>query len=135
MYSPPNVIRINLERRTPNNGNRTVTADLNTKVGREDTCRGLAGERALYLETSNSEGRVTGSARRKRLINCYKCFLHKDVHKVTWTSPDANMLNQTDHASIETKEQKKYLSRLKFQREQTVTMIISWCESNIEAEL
>jgi len=37
----------------------------------------------------------------KNMVVSSTCFLHKEIHKQTWKSPDGKMNNQTDHILID----------------------------------
>jgi hypothetical protein len=55
------------------------------------------------LETNNNGQRVIDFAISKSIIIASACFPHKEIHKITWTSPDGNTSNQIDHVLIETR--------------------------------
>jgi hypothetical protein len=76
---------------------KILLGDFNEKVGREDTFKPIIGNESLH-EASNDNGvRVVNFATLKNLIVKSTTFLHRDIHKHTWTSPDGVKHNQTDH--------------------------------------
>jgi hypothetical protein len=87
----------------PNNDIKMVIGDLNAKLGREDVYEGVIGKHSLHLETNNNGQRVIDFAISKSMIIASTCFPYKKIHKITWTSPDGNTSNQTDHVLIETR--------------------------------
>jgi hypothetical protein len=67
--------------------------DLNAKVGREDFFKPTIGNVSLH-EISNDNGvRVVNFATSKNLIVKSMMFPHRDIHKVTWMTPDGSTHN------------------------------------------
>jgi hypothetical protein len=77
--------------------------DFNTKVGKENTLKMIAGKHTLH-DISNDSGMMLGQfAVRNNLVIKSTCFPHKRIHLGTWISPDSRTLNQTDHVLINAK--------------------------------
>jgi hypothetical protein len=74
----------------PNYDIKMVIGDLNGKLGREDVYKGVIGKHSLHLKTNNNGQRVTDFAISKSMIIASTRFPHKEIHKITWTSPDGN---------------------------------------------
>jgi hypothetical protein len=65
-----------------------LLGDFNAKVGREDIFKPTIVNESLH-ETSNYNGvRVVNFATSKNLTVKSTMFPHRNIHKVTWTSPD-----------------------------------------------
>jgi hypothetical protein len=74
---------------------------FNAKVGREDIFKSAMGNESLH-EISNDNGvRVVNFAVSKNLTVKSTMFPHRNIHKVTWTSPDGTMHKQIDHIFID----------------------------------
>ena len=77
-----------------------VMGDMNANIGSDNTGR----ERVM-----GSQGCGTINNTGERLVNLYlnnkyviggTIFQHKDIHKLTWKSPDRKTVNQIDHVVI-----------------------------------
>ena len=78
---------------------KILLGDFNAKVGRKNIFKPTIGN-----ENSNdNEVRIVNFATSNNLDNYVKSmmFLHGNIHKYTWTSPDDRTHNQTDHILIE----------------------------------
>jgi hypothetical protein len=70
--------------------------DFNVKVGREDIFKPTIGTESLH-EISNDNGvTVVNFATSKNLTVKSTMFPHRNIRKVTWTSPDGRTHNQID---------------------------------------
>lgn len=79
---------------------KIVLGDFNAKIGREPHFKPIIGAQSLH-ETSNDNGvRCISLAAAKGLVVSSTMFLHKDIHKYTWTSPKGAK-NQIDHVLID----------------------------------
>jgi hypothetical protein len=80
---------------------KTLLGDFNAKVGREDIFKPTIGNVSLH-EISNDIGvRVVNFATSKNLAVKGTMFPHRNIHKVTWTSPDGRTHNQLNHILID----------------------------------
>jgi hypothetical protein len=80
---------------------KILLGDFNAKVSREDIFKPTIGNENLH-ETSNDNGvRVVNFATSKNLTVKSTMFPHRNIHKVTWTSPDGRTHNQIYHILID----------------------------------
>jgi hypothetical protein len=76
---------------------KILLGDFNAKVQREDIFKLVIGNESIH-EASNDNGvRVINFATSKNLIVKSTTFLHRDIHKHNWTSPDGITHNQIHH--------------------------------------
>jgi hypothetical protein len=61
------------------------------------------------LKVINTGARVVNSATSKNLIVKSMMFLHHNIHKFTWTSPDGKTHNQIDHIFIDKRRHSRIL--------------------------
>ena len=86
-----------------------ITGDLNAKVGnnnsgREDTMR----QHGCGTINDNGE-RLVEFCHSNRCIIGGTIFPHRDIHKLSWRSPDGNTVNQIDHVIVNKKWQRSLL--------------------------
>jgi hypothetical protein len=80
---------------------KILLGDFNAKVGREDIFKLTIGNESLH-EISNDNGvRLVNSATSKNLRVKSTMFLHCNMHKYTWMSPDGKIHDQIDHFVVE----------------------------------
>jgi hypothetical protein len=73
-----------------------MLGDFNAKVGEEDIFKPTTGNGTLY-EISNDNGvRVVNFTTSKNLIVRSTTFLHCNIHKYAWMSPDGKTHSQID---------------------------------------
>jgi hypothetical protein len=73
---------------------KILLGDFNAKVGMEYIFKPTIGNESLH-EISNDNGvRVVNLATSKNLTVKSMMFPHRNIHKVTWMSPDGRMHNQ-----------------------------------------
>jgi hypothetical protein len=71
----------------------------------------MIGNESLH-ETSNDNGvRVVKFATLKNLIVKSNTFLHRNIHKHTWTSPAGITHNQIDHVLIDKRQHSNIFRR------------------------
>jgi hypothetical protein len=80
---------------------KMLLGDLNAKVRREDIYKARIGNESLHEITNDNGVRVVNFDTYKNLIIKSTMFPHRNIHKYTWTSPDGNTHNQTDHILID----------------------------------
>jgi exonuclease III len=80
---------------------KILLGDFNAKVSRENIFKPTIGNESLH-EISNDNGvRIITFATFKNLVVKSTMFLHRKIHKHTWTSPEGNTHNQIDHILID----------------------------------
>jgi endonuclease/exonuclease/phosphatase family metal-dependent hydrolase len=80
---------------------KILLGDFNVKVGWENIFKPTIGNESLH-EISNDNGvREINFATSKNLAVKSTTFPHRKIHKYTWTSPEGNTHNQTDHVLID----------------------------------
>jgi hypothetical protein len=85
----------------PRYGMKIIMCDFNAKVGSENNFKSTIGNESLH-EISNDNGvRVVNYATPKNLVVKSTMLPHRKIHKHTWTSPEGNTHNQTDHVFID----------------------------------
>ena len=77
-----------------------VMGDLNAKVGSNNTdCERVMGKHGIGTRNDNGERLVEFCAMNNLVIGG-TLFTHRDIHKLTWTSPNGRDKNQIDHLMI-----------------------------------
>jgi hypothetical protein len=85
----------------PRYDTKIILGDFSAKVGRENIFKPTIGNESLH-EISNDNGvTVLNFATSKNLVVKSTMFPHRKIHKHTWTSPEGNTHNQTDHVLID----------------------------------
>ncbi|PNF19100.1 hypothetical protein B7P43_G10545, partial [Cryptotermes secundus] len=80
---------------------KILQGDLNAKVGKEDFFKPTIGNESLH-EINNDNGvRVVNFATSKILTVKSTMFLHRNIHKFTWTSPNGKIHSQIEHIFID----------------------------------
>jgi hypothetical protein len=81
---------------------KNLLGDFNAKVGREDIFKPTIGNESLHATSNVNNGvRVVNFATSKNLTVKSTMFPHRNIHKVTLTSPDGMTHNQIDHILID----------------------------------
>ena len=77
-----------------------VMGDLNAKVGNNNTNREeLMGKFGVGIMNASGE-RLRDFCSANGFIITGTIFPHKDIHKLTWRSPDGRTVNQIDHVLV-----------------------------------
>jgi hypothetical protein len=71
--------------------------DINAKVDTEYIFKLTIGNESSHKISDDNGVRVVKFATSKNLVVKSTMFPHHNIHKYTWTSPDGQMHNQTDH--------------------------------------
>jgi hypothetical protein len=73
---------------------------LNAKVGKESYLYPVRGGHSLHNETNNGKWMVNIAMARDFSVT-RTWYQHKDIHRVTWRSPDNKICNQTNHILVD----------------------------------
>ena len=76
---------------------KILVGDFNAKVGRENIFKPTIGNESLHQESNDNGVRIVNFGTSKNLVVKSTMFLHQNIHKYTWTSPDGQTYNQIDH--------------------------------------
>jgi hypothetical protein len=76
---------------------KIILSDFSAKVGRESIFKLTIGNERLHEIINDNGVRVVNFATSKKLVIKSTIFPHRKIHKYTWTSPEGNTHNQTDH--------------------------------------
>jgi hypothetical protein len=70
--------------------------DFNAKVGREGIFKPTIGNESLHEISNDNEAQQVNFVRSKNLIVKSTMFLHRSIHKYTWTLPYGKHHNETE---------------------------------------
>ena len=80
---------------------KILLGEFNAKVGREDIFKPIIGQESHLLESNDNGVRIVNFATSKNLFVKSTMFLHRKIHKYTWTFADGKTHNQIDHVLID----------------------------------
>jgi len=80
----------------PSNRIQIVLGDLNAKVGKETMFSQVVEKHSVHNETNDNGLKLIDLAVRKGLVIKSTMVPHKNIHKMTWRSPDGIYINQVD---------------------------------------
>jgi len=80
---------------------KILLGDVIAKVGRENILKPTIGNESLLQVSNGNAVRIVNFATSKNLVVKSIMFLHLDIQKYTWTSPDGKTHNQIDHISLD----------------------------------
>ena len=81
----------------PRHDVKIIVGDLNAKIGKDETWRGTIGMHSLHNVSNDNGERLVYWAAAEDLVVTSTLFPNKDIHKMTWKSPDGRTLNHIDH--------------------------------------
>jgi hypothetical protein len=87
----------------PKHDIRIVIGDLNAQVGREEEFRPTTGRFSLHPVSNENGLRLINFAAAHKMVISSTVFRRKDIHKVTWVSPDSRTKTQIDHLLIDSR--------------------------------
>ena len=73
-----------------------LLGNFNAKVGREYIFEPKIGNESLHQDSNNNDVRIIDFPNINLILKS-TMFLHRNIHKYTWTSPDRNNHSQIDH--------------------------------------
>jgi hypothetical protein len=79
---------------------KILLGDFNAKAGREDIFKPTIGNESLHENNDDNKIIVVNFTTSKNLIIKSTMFLHLNINKCTWKSPDGKTHNQIDHILI-----------------------------------
>ena len=80
---------------------KILLGNFNEKLGKGDICKRTIGNESLHHDSKDNGVRIVNFPTSKSLLVYKMMFLHRNIHKCTWTSPDGKTHNQTDHKLID----------------------------------
>jgi len=80
---------------------KILVGDFNEKVGRKNIFKPTIGTESLHQDSDDSGVRIVNIPTSKNLAVQSTMFLHRNIHKYTWTSPDGKAHSQIDHILID----------------------------------
>ena len=86
-----------------------VIGDMNAKVGNDNTSYERAMGKEGCGEMNENGERLVDFCMNHNCVIGGTIFAHKDIHKLTWKSPDCRTLNQIDHIIINGKWRRSLL--------------------------
>jgi len=95
---------------------KILLGDFNAKVGRENIFKPTVGNESFHQNSNNNGVRIVNFAISKNLDVKSIMFLHQNIHKYTWTSPDGKTHNQIDHILIDRRWHSSILDVRSFRR-------------------
>ena len=79
---------------------KNSAGDFNAKLGKRDIFKPTIGNESLHQDSNDKGVRIVNFAISKNAVIKSMTFLHRCIHKYTWTSPDGKTDNQIDHILI-----------------------------------
>ena len=95
--------------RVPQHDLLLIMGNINAKVGLDNSnCEAAMGKHGCGLINDNGERQVDFCLNNNCIIGG-TTFPHKNIHKLTWKSPDGRTINQIDHVIINKKRRRSLL--------------------------
>jgi hypothetical protein len=76
---------------------KILLGDFSAQVGREDIFKPTIGNESLHEISNDNAIRIVNFATSKNMIIKNTIFLHRNIHRFTWTSPGEKTHSQIDH--------------------------------------
>jgi len=76
---------------------KILLGKFNTKVGRGNIFKPTTGNESLHQDSDENGDILVNIATSKNLVVKNTMFLHRNINKYNWTSPDGKTHNQIDH--------------------------------------
>ena len=76
---------------------KILLGDFNARVGRENIFNLTVGNERLHPDSNYNDSRIVNFATSKNLVVKSTMFLHQNIHKYAWMSPDGKTYSQDDH--------------------------------------
>jgi hypothetical protein len=70
-------------------------------VGKENIFKPTIANESLHQDSNDTGVRIVNFATSKHLVVKSTLFLHRNIHRYTWTSPNGQTHNQIDHILID----------------------------------
>ena len=80
---------------------KIIIGNLNAKIGQEEIYRPIIRKYSLHTLSNDNGITLINFACSKNMVVASTLFNHKDIHKMTWRSPDGQNHNQIDHLLID----------------------------------
>jgi endonuclease/exonuclease/phosphatase family metal-dependent hydrolase len=80
---------------------KIIIGDLNAKTDKEDSYRPTIGKYSVHTKSNDSGIRLINFASSRNMVTGSTMFDHKDIHKMTWKSPERNI--SINHLIIDTR--------------------------------
>ena len=80
---------------------KIVIGDMNARIGTEEMYKPVIGPNSLHTVTNDNGQRCINFAASRGMVVRSTFFPRKDIHKVTWTSPNQRVKTQIDHILID----------------------------------
>jgi len=89
----------NLYDACPKRDVKLIIGDLNAQIGKE----AIIGREAYHQESNGNGKRLIHLAASRNMVIGTTLFPHKDIHKITWRSPDVHHFSQIDRLLIDSR--------------------------------
>jgi hypothetical protein len=99
----------------PKHRMKFLLEDFSAKLGRVNIFKPTIGNKSLHQDNNDDGVRIVNFATSKYLVKS-TMFLHRNIHKYTWTSPDSKTHNRIGHILIDRKWQSIVLDVRSFRR-------------------
>jgi len=80
---------------------KIIIRNLNAKIGQEEMYSPVTGRYNLHTLSNGNGTTLINFACSKNRVIANTLFSHKDIHKMTWRSPDGQTFNQRDYLLID----------------------------------
>ena len=85
----------------PRHDIKIIIRDANAQVGKEDEFCVIVGKNGVHNVTNDNGERLINFAVSRNVIIGSTMFKHRNIHLVTWSSPDKLHFNQNEHVLID----------------------------------
>ena len=89
--------------KSPRRDIKLILGDMNAKVGTEEFYQPTIGRHSLHTVSNENGTRLINFASSRSMVIASTTFEHKNIHKITWKSPDGETHNQMDHLLVDSR--------------------------------